>query len=125
MDESEKKIEEYTAKHRKTEDTTETKPNQDAEEKVEKKAREGNPIAKSVLQRRTQLSEAELNRRIDQFLNKHPEIDEQKFRERVADSLEQNGRITEADLSSIEENFLASLEEEQSSDDERKQGIQP
>src|SRR6266702_2964340 len=115
MDESEKKIEEYTARHRKTEE--QEKPvKKDAEEKVEQKAREAEgPTPTSIVQKRSYLSDVQLNKRVDQIASKHVgKIDEAVLRGHVASHLKRhNNQITEADLVQLQDDLIKANETEQ------------
>src|SRR5207302_39580 len=109
----EKQLDDYLAK---TQEQPEPEPDETKEpteeELVEQKAREGRPTPKSVLQKRTELSETQLDKEMDNFLNKNAgKVDEQKFRADVASKLEEKGYISKADLATIEERHLADFEQ--------------
>src|SRR5207302_11196108 len=104
----EKQLDDYLAK---TQEQPEPEPDETKEpteeELVEQKAREGRPTPKSVLQKRTELSETQLDKEMDSLLNKNAgKVDEQKFRADVASKLEEKGYISKADLAMIEERHL-------------------
>lgn len=109
-------LDDYLAKTTEQPDVEDKEPT--GEELVEQKAREGRPTPKSVLQKRTELSEIQLDKEMDSFLNKNAgKIDEEKFRADIATKLEEKGYISKADLATIEEKHLsdyeAGLEQEQ------------
>lgn len=96
------------------------------EEIVEKKSREGRPTPKSVLQKRTELSEVQLDKEMDSFLNKNAgKIDEEKFRADVAAKLEEKGYISKADLASIEERHLSDYESSQTQEEQPVPVVSP
>lgn len=110
--EDEKILDDYIAKTTEQPEIEEKEPTE--EEVVEQKAREGRPTPKSVLQKRTELNEVQLDKEMDSFLNKNAgKIDEEKFRADVAAKLEEKGYISKADLASIEERHLAAYESSQ------------
>jgi hypothetical protein len=105
-------LDEYIAKTTEQPEIEEKEPTE--EEVVEQKAREGRPTAKSVLQKRTELNEVQLDKEMDSFLNKNAgKIDEQKFRSDIAQKLEEKGYISKADLATIEEKHLSDYESSQ------------
>jgi len=100
----EEQLDNFIAKTTQAEEPT-TQPQTD-EEIVEKQAR-GKPTKTTVLQRRTELDEAKLERRIEQILARNAgKIDEADLRERIAEKIDANGRVTEADLVLIRDSLL-------------------
>jgi len=114
MDKDEQKLDEYLAKASEPKEKPEQVEQTD-EELVEQKAREsGKPTSKSILQKRTQLSETQLDKEIDAFLNKNAgKINEEEFRNNVATRLTEKGYISKADLAAIQDRHLADYEKDQ------------
>jgi len=104
----EDQIDDYLAKaneQAKTEEDTDTSPKTE-EDIVEQKAIEGPKLATTVRQKRLQLSEKEIENRINQIVTKYPQIDEVALREAIALRLEEKGRVTEADIIDIQNHAL-------------------
>ncbi|SRR6266571_114377 len=127
MEETERQIEEYTARHRKPEQP-EQPAKKDAEEKVEEKARQADgPTPTSVVQKRSYLSDVQLNKRIDQIASKHVgKIDEGVLRGGVAYHLKKhNNQITEADLVQLQDDLLKANETEKPEQHEDQPLVKP
>lgn len=117
-------LDEYIAKTTEQPKIEEKEPTE--EEVVEKKAREGRPTAKSVLQKRTELNEVQLDKEMDSFLDKNAgKIDEEKFRSDVAAKLEEKGYISKADLATIEEKHLSDYESGQTQEEQPVPVVSP
>lgn len=91
---------------------TATKPTD--EDIVELEARSGKPTPKTVLQKRTELSEERLEKRIEQISARYAgKIDEAELRAKIAVKLDQNDRISEADLVQIQDQLLREHDQKQ------------
>ena|SRR5579885_3164896 len=95
------------------EETQPESTSQSEEDIVERKAREANKLATTIRQKRTQLSETEIEKRISQITTKYPQIDEVALREAIAERLDKNDRVSEADVIDIQNKLLKSQEQEQ------------
>jgi hypothetical protein len=115
MEEDEQQLDAFLQKASSPEDQESTAPPEQSEEDVvEKKARQGKPIASTVLQNKSVLSESQLEQRIAGALRKHAgTLDEGELRQRIADHLDANGDITEADFATILNGLLAANEQEE------------
>lgn len=109
MDQDEQQLDNFIANANQPVEPT-TQPQTD-EEIVEQKAREGKPSPTTVLQKRTELDEVKLERRIEHILTRNAgKIDETELRQQIADRLQANGRVTEADLIQIRDSLLKKYE---------------
>lgn len=93
---------------------------------VEQKAREsGKPLASTVLQKRSVLSDSALEKKIASSLHAHVgTLDEKQLRENVADHLDKHqDQITEAEYAGIENKLLATSEQEQAKQQQKNASL--